>query len=91
MCMARYFESPLEQSKRMQEFFELEKSNIEEDLLKQTASEILSNKNYEHLIQKDMNLKSAEVIQMLVNYEFNQKFSYLSFNAHNINSYFKFS
>lgn len=50
MCMARYFEASDEQKKRMQEFLELEREKIQEDMMKKSAREIKNNEDYLYII-----------------------------------------
>lgn len=77
--MERYFEDSKEQKSRVNEFNSLEKETIRESIEKLTIEEIKT--TYKHLLQgkhrgkySSSQLKSKECIQMLADYEFDQKF-----------------
>lgn len=49
MCMARYFEAPADQVKRVEEFKAMTKGQLIDELTTKSAEEIKAIKDYEHI------------------------------------------
>lgn len=75
MCMERYFETPKEQSKRMDEFIFQEKDTIRSEIKIQSAQEIYKNDDYKKIIKDNeynqYQIKENACIDKLVNFEYN--------------------
>jgi len=80
MCMERYFESPEEQKTRMEQFMTNEKELLRIEIDNKTPEEIQQNEDYRQIIRGGFysinQLKSKEVVDKLVDYEYDQKYSH---------------